>query len=214
MTHLAVAKEINDILNIANDLPRYFMGAIAPDSVHFRENYHSDMKKKSHYITGLKPWGTIDSVEECDEWLACVMPKIREKRPHSDYYMGYLIHILTDVWNTRENFIYYGEWCTRENIPKDAYYNEQVHFDVAFYHTAPWRKEIWSHLAKAQGEAVTGISEAEEAEKYRDFVLRACSDGIRKQSYSKTRMTFDDNIEFIKRSADEIARILSEGQFS
>lgn len=210
MTHLAIAKEINDTIKIATDLPQYFMGAIAPDSVHFRENYHGEMKKQSHYNFGPKTWGSITSVEECEEWLDCLLRELStpRNRPYSDYYWGYIIHILSDICNTRENFIYYRDWCIRENMPEDAYFNEQKHLDSMIFNTATWRDEVWMHLSQARGEAVGDIIKVNEVEKYRDYVFTAynCETIV---PYPKVYMTPDDNTKFIKNSAREIINVIN-----
>jgi len=212
MTHLAIAKEVNDAINIATDLPQFFMGAIAPDSVHFRENYHSDMKKKAHYCPNPKPWGNISNADECDEWLDCLMPKLRASKgqTHSDFYWGCLIHILSDIWNTRENFIHYSDWCNRENIPEDAYINEQKHNDLIMFKTVPWKDEMWMYLSEAQGESVDNIIKANEVEKFRDYVFKMCKEEILESGYSKVFRTPDDNCMFIKNSAYKISNLLKD----
>jgi len=210
MTHLAIAKEVNDTINIATDLPQFYMGAIAPDSVHFREKYHSDMKKYAHYYPSPKPWGNISNADECDEWLKSVMPKLKapENQTYSDFYWGCLIHILSDIWNTRENFIQYSEWCNRENIPEDAYFKEQKHNDIVMFKTVPWKDEIWMYLSEAQGETVNSIIKASEVEKFRDYIFNICENGIIEPCYSKVYRTPEDNNRFIKSAANEISNLL------
>ena len=214
MTHLALAKEVNDSIGIATDLPQFLLGAIAPDSVHFRENYHGDMKKKSHYCPSPKPWGKISSEEECEEWLNYVLPKLKisEDQPHSDFYWGCLVHILSDIWNTREHFIHYSEWCARENVPKDAYYNEQKHNDIEMFNTVAWRDDVWMLLFKARGESVGSIIKASEVEKFRVHAFNLCNDGAVEPNYSKVFLTLNDNIRFIKSAAKEISALITSAK--
>jgi len=212
MTHLAIAKEINETIHISTDLPQFYIGSIAPDSVHFRENYHGDMKKQSHYNPNNKPWGNMSSVEECDEWLEYVLPKLNApgNQPHSDFYWGCLVHILSDIWNTRENFIKYREWCIIEDVPKDAYFNEQRNNDLFMFNDVEWKDEVWTHLSKARGETVSNIIKSDEVIQYRDYVFNTYVNSVTEPNYSKVYMTSDDNYEFIKNSAKEICKLINE----
>lgn len=59
MTHLAVAKEVNDSVRIVKNFPEYYLGTISPDCVHVRKNYNSDMKRLAHFCVGDEGWGRI-----------------------------------------------------------------------------------------------------------------------------------------------------------
>ncbi len=66
MTHLYIAHNIinkTPYLKKPND---FMLGALAPDSVHFRNNYVSDMKFNSHLCIGNEKWGSVTNNEE---WL-------------------------------------------------------------------------------------------------------------------------------------------------
>ena len=210
MTHLAIAKGVNEYLNIATVLPQYFLGAIAPDSVHFREDYHSDMKKKSHYVPGPLPWGSFSNIDECYEWLDCVLPKLKpsDHQQHTDFYWGCLVHILSDVLNTRDLFIHYIEWCKQENVPRNAYSNEQKCIDLLMYETVSWRNIVWEYLSEAKGETVSNIIIAQEVDKFRDFIFDTSKEGTTKPKYSKVFRTLDDNNKFISNAVIEIIDII------
>ena len=213
MTHLAIAKEVNDLLDIAVDLPQFYIGSIAPDSVHFRDNYNGEMKKKSHYCPNIKPWGNISTAEECNQWLDYALQKLKaQKKPHTDFYWGCFIHIISDVWNTRENFIHYKNWCTRENVPADAYFSEQKNVDQTMYKTVPWRDEVWKYLSEAHGESFNTVIKANEVEKYKDYIFSTCNNGIVEPVYSKVLLTIKSNNNFIKRSAQAIANLVCDCQ--
>jgi hypothetical protein len=41
MTHIAVAKEINDSTKIVKNFSDYYLGTISPDCIHIRKEYNS-----------------------------------------------------------------------------------------------------------------------------------------------------------------------------
>ena len=53
MVHLSIAKSILDKTPEIVKPSQLVLGSIAPDSVHFRSNYLSEMKKASHFMNEL-----------------------------------------------------------------------------------------------------------------------------------------------------------------
>lgn len=54
MTHLIISKNISEIFDShIKNLPQFYLGTIAPDTVHNRANYTSEYKKASHLITQI-----------------------------------------------------------------------------------------------------------------------------------------------------------------
>jgi hypothetical protein len=211
MTHLAVAKELAERLNIT-DHPQYYMGAIAPDSVHMRENYHSDMKKNSHYIANSIPWGTFSRLEEVDEWYENCAPNMQGLREHSSFYTGCIVHVLTDIFNTREFAVPFAQWC--ENKTKEEtsglYVNEFNKIDKQINNTASWKNEVFQHLQKAKGETVSGIIFAEETEKYRDWLIENYRSNKNAEPLSPSKaspITYEKNLRFIKNASEKIMEL-------
>jgi hypothetical protein len=60
MPHLYTAWRVaeNSPLAIEN-FPQFYLGSIAPDGVHFRENYNSGLKLLSHLCVGDEKWGML-----------------------------------------------------------------------------------------------------------------------------------------------------------
>ena len=216
MIHLSVAKKINDKINIAEDLPQFLLGSLAPDSVHFRENYHSVMKMKSHLHPGKKPWG-INEDEDVDEWLNYVLARIKNDDNHScnDFYRGFIVHILTDIYNTRNQAIPYMKWLLTQEDKENAqmegrrlFFTQCIQNNLALYKTLPCKNEIWILLEKSAGEAINNIIEAQEVEKFKEFIL----DDLRKEDDSlgdfPAYYSLDKNLCFIRSAADEIIHLL------
>jgi len=216
MIHLSVAKEINDKINIAKDLPQFFLGSLAPDSVHFRENYQSAMKMKSHYHPGKKPWG-VNENEDVDEWLNYVLTEISPGGNHfyDDFYMGFIIHILTDIYNTRNQAIPYIKWLLTQKNKKNIqiegrrlYYTQCIENNLALYKTLPWKNEIWALLKKSKGKSIYNIIEAQEVEKFKEFVFDDLRNGDDTLVNFPTYCSLDKNLCFISSAADEIIGLL------
>lgn len=67
MTHLSIAYNIFVNTSQIKEPGDFLLGAIAPDSVHFRDDFKSSMKKISHLCVGNEKWGEVTNNEEW--WL-------------------------------------------------------------------------------------------------------------------------------------------------
>ena len=212
MTYLAVAKEVNDKIGIARDLPSYFLGTISPDCVHVRSDYNSDMKKYSHFYLGHQQWGSITNNEE---WRNHILKHIKSYKAQQDkeFYMGYFIHILTDISNNEKIWIPFKKNCGNENIPIQnswrLFYVDNKQIDIMLFNQSQWKNEIWQLLSKASGKTICDKIQAYESEKYRDIVLddfRTRSESILNNHHAY--ITIEDNREFTKTTVDEITNLL------
>jgi hypothetical protein len=54
MSHLYIAENVlkSHTIKIIN-LPQYYLGSIAPDAVHFRENFDRSLKRVTHLTLGM-----------------------------------------------------------------------------------------------------------------------------------------------------------------
>ncbi|MCL2197798.1 MAG: hypothetical protein FWB80_02640 [Defluviitaleaceae bacterium] len=214
MTHLAVAKAVNDKIGIAHDTTQYYMGAIAPDSVHFRANYTGEMKKNSHYLAYNKPWGKVDCIKECDDWLRDVLAKTEPAKfqKYSDFYKGVLVHILTDICNTKTFYVPFTQWYKSENRPqeqfRDAYYGDCKQIDTELYKNSPWTQEIWSLLLKAKCESIDNIINATEAEEHRTSQYNYYNNEKYEPGKPQRFISIEDNYKLIKDATDEIVHLL------
>ena len=175
MTHLAVAKGVNDKLGIVTDLPNYYLGALAPDAVHIRANFNSDMKESSHYCVAGDTWGQIASV---DAWWQQSFTHIKSLKdsPDRDFYLGYFIHILTDTSNHRKMWLPFLEKRLAEGLlfadAKDLVSEDYNRIDRMQYDNYEWQNEIMSLLEIAKGIDVEDIVKACEIDKYTDILLK------------------------------------------
>lgn len=98
MVHLEVAYRLLDKYEWVSKYGDFLLGAVAPDAVHFHENYSVQLKEHSHLWNCGPRWGiTIDS----DKWKRNVLKFWEEHREdyNRDFIAGYCVHILTDWLN-------------------------------------------------------------------------------------------------------------------
>jgi len=175
MTHLAVAKGVNDKLHIAKDLPSFFLGATAPDAVGMRENFNGNMKVISHYSVAGDTWGQVASV---DAWWqqSLVHIKMLKNSPDKDFYFGYFIHVLTDASNHEKMWLPFLEKRLAEDVPlaniKKLVGEDYDRIDWIQYDNYEWSNDVLDLMEAANGLDVEDRVKAREIDEYRDFLLK------------------------------------------
>ena len=163
MVHISVAAllEKRGTVTVA-DRAAYYLGSIAPDAIHMRKDPAPDAKIISH-LGARKPENIgLVSVFRND------FPKYEAAGASPDFLMGYLVHVLTDLYWKQE--FYDGFVARYEADPapaqdvKTAYYNDTDVADIRLYHTHPDREEIWALLGTAKGDDLAGLITGEEAD--------------------------------------------------
>lgn len=193
MTHLAVAYDCICQNKSAVSRPEQFLlGALAPDSVHFRPNYEKSMKKTSHLFEGCGEWGVT---EDPDLWYKNIMAFLEKWKdfPEQDFIRGYAAHVLTDWVNDRVAWTPYRE-NTREEfvqgIDGDSFHREMAAWDYEIYLNFPGRAEIWKLLEKAESHDIPGRIVGKELNDMKTSVLyEQYENRERKEGYSNTIWT-------------------------
>lgn len=172
MTHLYIA------YNILSNTPQikkpcnFMLGALAPDSVHFRDNYNSDMKKKSHLCVGDEKWGRVTNNQE---WLKRVLDFLQENKhtEKRDFIYGYCCHILADIQNNIKIWTPF-RLENKEDLEKgmgSIYHQESYDIDYALYLSNPQQKVIWEMLQDATGYDIPNVVIGDEIEKMKQDLL-------------------------------------------
>ena len=188
LTHLCVAYKVLETL--PSPAPELFMlGAIAPDAVHFREEYQNTTQANigpAKKITHLCPvseekWGKVTDV---DGWIECVRVFLRAN-PGNPLATGYAVHVLTDIYNhisLWHNFV--------TNHPEEAakgyasgLYKDLRSIDLRICNELYKGSEIERLLRKSTPQDMPGLVTAEEVCAGRDSLLSA--------SYANTDETVD-----------------------
>ncbi len=213
MTHLAIAKEINDQMGIAKNLPSYFLGTIAPDSVHVRSDYHSDMKKIAHFCPGDEGWGRITDNQEWRDRTLGLLQSYRN-HPDFDFMLGYFIHILVDTYDNEKIHIPFKEKYAQLGLPPEergrVFYNDKSQNDFALFNHYPYKDELWKTLRDSKGIDVENVIKASEADQYRELILHQFDSGVCSYDQPVRFFTLDDNMKFIGETSGAIIRLLSQ----
>ena len=231
MTHLAVAKEINDKIGIAQDLSSYFLGAIAPDAVHIREDFNGDMKVSSHYCVEGDAWGQVASG---DAWSKQAFRHIKSLAdgPNRDFYLGYFIHVLADASNHEKMWLPFLEHRLAEGVPladvKGLVSEDYDRIDWILYDNYEWQNKVLDLLELAKGIDVIDRVKAWEIDEYKDILIKMYRLNIDFMDLINARnssmiprpmptlerklpvyVTVEDMLKFVTATVDEICRSLN-----
>ena len=137
-THLEVANRLIDRLGIVEGKAEFILGSVAPDSVHFDEDYLSK-KIHSHLFENCGPWG---DTQDYNNWIKNIKAfwnkyVVKENdNIRKAFYIGITVHCLTDYWND----LLIWRSLQKEMIPpmtidefKEAYYPEANRIDRWLY---------------------------------------------------------------------------------
>ena len=147
ITHMEVAYRLIGRLGIDEGKAEYILGSVAPDSVHFDEDYLSK-KIHSHLFENCGPWG---DTQNYDNWIINIKAfwnKYVAKENDNirkAFYIGIVVHCLTDYWND----LLIWRSLQKEMIPpmsidefKEAYYPESNRIDRWLYQNIDDAKPI------------------------------------------------------------------------
>lgn len=148
---MEIAYKLIDRLAISENIEEFILGSVAPDSVHFDEDYLSK-KIHSHLFENCGPWG---DTQNYDNWILNIKAfwnkyVVKEKdNVKRSFYIGIVVHCLTDYWNDL------SIWRTlqKEMIPpmtidefKEVYYPESTRIDRWLYQNIDDADEIMELL--------------------------------------------------------------------
>ena len=204
MTHLHIAKKIHEYLpDSIIDIPQLYLGNIAPDAVHNRENYISDNKKTSHLCVGNECWGMITNNEE---WIASVQDFLYEHRnsENHDFILGYCTHILADIYNN------IAVWTPFKQKYQDElskgfgglYHQESEKVDIELALAEENKVIFWPYIEKGKAVSLDNIIYANEVEKQKENILCHWFKDKEHQDISSHKIvTIDSTLKFIDEAA-------------
>lgn len=214
MTHLCIAYNIlNNTSQIKNPCD-FMLGALAPDSVHFRDNYESGMKKVSHLCMGDKEWGQETNNQE---WIENVLTFLQENKhmENSDFMYGYCSHIVADIQNNIKIWTPF-RLENSDALEKGAgsvYHQESYAMDYELYLLHPQRKIIWQMLEDATSYNIVNIVMSNEIDKMKDAILHSQFMDRESTDLSHNKyVTLSKSQEFISVESEYIGRILYQNE--
>ncbi len=176
MIHLEIAYRIAKRVGIEEGLDEFILGSVAPDSVHFAENY-LEKKIHSHLFEGCGPWG---DTQDYDHWIENIRA-FNEKYVVNEedgikkaFLQGICVHCITDYWND----LLIWRALQKKMIPpmtyetfREEYYPESRSVDRWLYQNSENSDEIMKLLADSEVFDFEDYVRAEEINKMKDHLI-------------------------------------------
>jgi len=174
MIHLNIAKKIITLHpELIKNPSQFYLGALAPDSIHFRAEFIANDKKTTHLCVGDENWGEITNNPE---WIDNVISFWHRHKDldNSCFTLGYCIHILSDIYG---NIHIWTPFRQKMNLQMKDYYggvhhNRQASIDFKLAYEFAHKKEVWDLLEKSEAVMIPNIAFANDIEKQKRRILR------------------------------------------
>lgn len=176
MTHMVIAHKLIGQLGIDEGKEEFILGSVAPDSVHFSDNY-LPRKIHSHLFENCGPWS---DTQDYDNWIVnikafynqyVVNERIQAKK---SFLLGIVVHCLTDYWND----LLIWRALQKKMIPpmsydefKEAYYPESSRIDRWLYQNTQNADEIMTLLQDSKEYDFENYIKALELCKMKDHLI-------------------------------------------
>ena len=211
MVHLKVAYELLARYGDGNiERPEDFLlGSVAPDAVHFHNEYDVSLKERSHLWKFGPRWGiTLDS----EGWRDAIYKFWEENQnaENRDFIAGYCIHLLTDWENDRSIWTPFREKMmqgTEVDEVHERYAAEAYGFDQWLYQTDKNSEEIWQLLEQGCVYGIEGCVLEEDLARQKRSLLIEQFTGEKVYDVSGYRFCTKEIMgEFVKKCVEEIFR--------
>ena len=209
MVHYSVAHGLNYTKH-AQNLPQFYMGVNAPDAYLTRAQRVRDDRNKSHLVTEDFYYIKDDFSFFENEIFKFV--KRHAVGEHKDFFIGYGIHLLTDIFWAREIYqpvsakyaLDKGGLVSNETFRTKMYLPEMTAIDVMLYRNCVFKDELWENLANGYGINVMDLVTAEEIEKDRNLTLGWYDKKCEEDLVNPVYVTYERVLDFIMTAVDEI----------
>ncbi|MFC9707368.1 hypothetical protein ACFTRD_04330 [Paenibacillus sp. NPDC056933] len=175
MVHLDIAVLFEESLQGHVEQAPFYLGNIAPDSIHMREGWTRADKENTHF--NPKDKNEREYVEQLKERYSTYIQQQADEG-WKWFVRGYFMHVLTDFYWFRSVHPQFVEQVTITdqdsgiNRTKDElgrlYYQETDQIDFNLYHHASWSEGVWQMLEIAPGYDVADLLTSEEILHWRD----------------------------------------------
>lgn len=213
MIHLIVAQNILKSTKRIKNEEAFMLGAVAPDSVHYRNDYHKGMKFNSHLCVGDEEWGSITNNDEWQENVSEFMTTMTS-REDVDFLYGYCVHILTDIHNNINVWMPFKERILNDDTPGigKKYQIESNAIDLVLYQQEG-TEDIWRLLRNALAQNVGNLVHEAEVESLKTDILtnrfaNRIADDVLKHRY----VTVVETGDFIETATQFVKDVLFEGE--
>ncbi|NUU79854.1 hypothetical protein [Paenibacillus xylanilyticus] len=210
MVHLHVAVLFANACPEHVERGSFYLGNIAPDSIHMREGTTREDKEYTHF----NPKGDENYVARLQEVYSTYMEQ-RSDEGWKWFVRGYFMHVLTDYFWFRSLYPEFVERVTRTDDnngvkrTKDElgrlYYQETDQIDFNLYHHAGWSGDVWRLLKCTPSYDVVGRLTAEEILRWRDRTVSFFNEQANEPGIVPAYMTDDMVSSFV---TDTVQRLI------
>lgn len=173
---MVVAHKLMEPLKVDAFREEFILGSVAPDSVHFSEDY-LPKKVHSHIFENCGPWG---DTQDYDQWIAnirafwnkYVLPE--KENAKKALYLGITVHCLTDYWND----LLIWRALQKKMIPpmtyegfREEYYPESTRVDRFLFQDCGYGPEILELLRNSKEADFEDYLRAIEISKMKDHLI-------------------------------------------
>jgi len=211
MIHLAVAREVQKKVMIRD--PRdFYVGNIAPDAIHMREN--TTLKDKSVVHLYVKDFKDDDRMlRDIRDFYTGEILSDRSDR-HREFTLGYCSHLITDyIWfhTIFRRFEKSMPDMDDEDFIRAAYYYDTDHLDTKLYYWSDWTPSVMQILSRGRGSSNRFLSEAE-IDEWTERTLKWFSDNDRNPDEETKYIFYEDVQSFIQSTSEYVTNILADWQ--
>jgi len=214
MIHLHIANKIATIHpELIKSPSQFYLGALAPDSVHFRTEFIANEKKITHLCDSDENWGEVTDNER---WTTSVIAFLHEHKDsdNSCFALGYVVHILSDIYNNIHIWTPYRKSVNMQmNISKyygSSYHKEQAMVDFRLALELEDKKSVWESLETAIAITMPNIVYAKDIEKLRENILYVQYENITDTDTTKNEIyTYQNALTQIENTTKFISQTLT-----
>lgn len=210
MVHLCIAYDIMNHTEPMEHPEDFLLGCIAPDSVHFRNDYAASMKEASHVWNCGPQWGiTLDSPgwyrNIADFRTGIHIPE------YSDFLSGYCVHLFTDWIHDTQIWRSIRHESERLDDPDIIlhYRQEAINYDEYLSLTYADSPQIFGMLEQGNGCFIPGIVQMEDLAKIRHHLTNVQYQNCEEHDITRHRYCRADNMTaFMDYCIDHIPEML------
>ena len=152
MSHLYIAQNILSTgkINVKN-ISQYYLGTIAPDAIHFRDNYDRSQKRVSHLYEKIDK-SNIDNYVK--EWELNTINFFNNNctKDNFDFILGYCLHLMADIYMYKHVWKPFIELFKDRNDINyhDIYNKENLAVDFDIFKNQDYKQKLFMVIKESQ----------------------------------------------------------------